>query len=54
MPDVHFTIRTYEVPDRANVRTIYGNDEFARPHLVQKHPRMCHHLAGSTSFPSLG
>jgi GNAT superfamily N-acetyltransferase len=43
------TIRAYEVQYRADVRTIYGNDEFARPRLMQKHPRMCHYLADSLS-----
>jgi hypothetical protein len=38
MPDVPFTIRSYEVHDHADVRTIYGDDEFTRPQLMQKHP----------------
>jgi ribosomal protein S18 acetylase RimI-like enzyme len=49
MPDLDFTIRPYQYHDRAAVRTIYGTDEFARPQLMQKYPRMNLYLADSMS-----
>ena len=33
-------VRTYRLTDRPAVRQIYGMDEFARPVLIQKYPRM--------------
>jgi GNAT superfamily N-acetyltransferase len=49
MPDRLFTIRPYQSYDRAAVRIIYGTDEFARPQLMQKYPRMSLYLADSMS-----
>ncbi len=44
-----FTIRSYQNRDRVIVRQIYGTDEFARPQLMQKYPRMNLFLADSMS-----
>jgi len=43
------TIRSYRVTDRPAVRVIYGSDEFARPWLRRKYPRMSEFLADSMS-----
>ena len=42
-------MRPYRVIDRLAVRAIYGIDEFARPCLQQKYPRMSEYLADSMS-----
>lgn len=42
-------IRPYQPADRPGVRTIYGDDEFARPDLQRRYPRMCEYLADSMS-----
>lgn len=44
-----FTIRPYQSADRPGVRHIYGMDEFARPHLMHRYPRMSEYLADSMS-----
>jgi GNAT superfamily N-acetyltransferase len=52
MPNLHdarFTIRPYQSADRHAVRIIYGDDEFARPRLVHKYPRMREYLADEAS-----
>lgn len=46
---LQFTIRPYHPADRLSVRRIYGTDDFARPHLMQKYPRMSEYLADSMS-----
>ena len=38
-------IRNYQARDLPAVRTIYGDDEFARPDLLRKYPRMGEYLA---------
>jgi GNAT superfamily N-acetyltransferase len=43
-------IRPYRPGDRPGVRVIYGQDEFARPHLMAKYPRMSEYLADSMSY----
>lgn len=40
-----FSIRKYQDSDLEAVRAIYGDDEFARPQLVKKYPRMKEFLA---------
>ena len=42
-----FLVRPYRQQDRAGVRAIYGLDEFARPHLQARYPRMGTFLADS-------
>jgi len=49
MNDLHFTVHPYQPQDRADGRAIYGMDEFARPQLMQKYPRMSRYLADSMS-----
>jgi GNAT superfamily N-acetyltransferase len=43
-------IRPYRPADRPGVRTIYGQDEFARPRLMDRYPRMSENLADSMSY----
>ncbi len=43
-------IRQYQQIDRSGVRLIYGTDEFARPHLSMKYPRMQEYLADTMSY----
>ncbi len=50
MIDPSFIIRPYQPHDRPGVRGIYGDDEFARPHLLLKYPRMRAYLADSMSY----
>lgn len=45
-----FKIREYQNPDLDAVRIIYGNDEFARPRLLRKYPRMREFLADEASL----
>lgn len=45
-----FTLRPYQPADRPGVRAIYGTDEYARPHLLRKYPRMSEYLADSMSY----
>lgn len=45
-----WVIRPYRPADRPGVRAIYGDDEFARPHLMHKYPRMSAYLADSMSY----
>lgn len=47
--DPGFIIRPYQLADRRGVRAIYGSDEFARPDLQRKYPRMGEYLADSMS-----
>jgi GNAT superfamily N-acetyltransferase len=47
--DARFMIRPYQSIDRHAVRIIYGEDEFARPHLLRKNPRMREYLADEAS-----
>jgi GNAT superfamily N-acetyltransferase len=44
-----FFVRSYQLADRPAVRVLYGTDEFARPRLIQKYPRMSEYLADSMS-----
>ena len=41
----NFIIRPYQQTDRHAVRELAGEDEFARPELVKRHPRMKRYLA---------
>ena len=43
-------IRSYILTDRPAVRKIYGMDEFARPHLLQKYPHFGEYLADEMSY----
>lgn len=43
-------IRSYTPADRPAVRRIYGDDEFARPRLLQKYPRFAEYLADEMSY----
>ncbi|MBN2146399.1 MAG: GNAT family N-acetyltransferase [Anaerolineales bacterium] len=43
-------IRAYTAADRPAVRQIYGEDEFARPRLLQRYPRMSEYLADEMSY----
>lgn len=45
-----FTVRKYTEADLQGVRDIYGDDEFARPRLEQKFPRMKEYLADEVSY----
>jgi len=45
-----FTIRSYAPSDRPGVRAIYGDDEFARPALLHRYPRMADYLADELSY----
>jgi len=49
-PMAAFTVRSYSPSDRPGVRAIYGNDEFARPALLRKYPRMADYLADELSY----
>jgi len=44
-----FAVRSYRPSNRHAVRVIYGDDEFARPRLVLKYPRLREYLAGEAS-----
>jgi GNAT superfamily N-acetyltransferase len=44
-----FLVRPFTPPDREGVRRIYGDDEFARPELQRRYPRMSAYLADSMS-----
>lgn len=48
--DAEFVTRPYQPADRQAVRAIYGMDEFARPHLQRKYPRMGEYFADSLSY----
>ena len=51
-PDINetrFSIRSYRFTDLHAVRVIYGDDEFARPQLLQKYPQMREYLADEAS-----
>jgi GNAT superfamily N-acetyltransferase len=43
-------IRPYQPTDLPGVRTIYGQDEFARPQLLKKYPRMGKYLADEAAY----
>lgn len=43
-------IRNYRQADLPAVRAIYGDDEFARPDLLRKYPRMGAYLADEASY----
>jgi len=45
-----YSIRSYTPFDRPGVRAIYGDDEFARPALLRKYPRMADYLADELSY----
>ena len=45
-----FTVRSYTPSDRPGVRAIYGDDEFARPALLRRYPRMADYLADELSY----
>jgi hypothetical protein len=45
-----YTIRSYTPSDRSGVRAIYGDDEFARPGLLRRYPRMAGYLADELSY----
>ena len=45
-----YTIRSYTPSDRSGVRVIYGDDEFARPDLLRRYPRMAGYLADELSY----
>ncbi len=47
---VEFRVRHYQEADIEAVRVIYGDDEFARPRLLQKYPRMSAYLADEVSY----
>ncbi len=47
---VGLIIRPYRLEDRAGVRAIYGDDEFCRPALLARYPRMREYLADSMSY----
>jgi GNAT superfamily N-acetyltransferase len=52
LPDMSatsFTVRPFLTADRPGVRQIYGQDEFARPRLLGKYPRMSQYLADEAS-----
>lgn len=42
-------IRNFRSADRQGVRSIYGDDEFARPLLLRRYPRMSEYLADEAS-----
>jgi GNAT superfamily N-acetyltransferase len=44
-----FFVRSFVPSDRESVRCIYGDDEFARPEMQQRFPRMSAYLADSMS-----
>lgn len=46
---MQFIIRNYRDADLQSVRNIFGEDEFARPRLLKKHPRMKEYLADEVS-----
>ena len=45
-----FSVRHYQNADLDGLRAIYGDDEFARPHLLQKYPRMREYLADEVLY----
>jgi len=45
-----YNVRSYRDTDRPAVRAIYGTDEFARPKLASKYPRMSEYLADEASY----
>lgn len=47
--DSSSSVRSYRSPDRESVCRIYGDDEFARPELQHRFPRMSAYLADSMS-----
>jgi len=47
---IAFTVRSYTPADRPGVRAIYGDDEFARPALLRRYPRMADYLADELSY----
>jgi SAM-dependent methyltransferase len=49
MSATRFSIRPYRATDRPGVRQIYGQDEFARPRLMGKYPRLSQYLADEAS-----
>lgn len=49
MSATRFFIRPYRAADRPGVRQIYGQDEFARPRLLGKYPRLSQYLADEAS-----
>lgn len=44
-----YTVRPYRLTDRSGVRLIFGEDEFARPDLLNKYPDMGQYLADEGS-----
>jgi len=45
-----FVIRSYRRTDLPAVRAMYGDDEFARPALLRKYPRMGEYLADEVTY----
>lgn len=45
-----FIVRSYQKADLHAVRAIYGDDEFARPALLHKYPRMAEYLADEVAY----
>lgn len=47
---MEFTVRNYQHNDLQGVRAIYGDDEFVRPRLLHKYPKMKEYLADEVSY----
>ena len=54
MPEARFLVRPYHPADRQAMRSIYGDDEFARPRLLRRYPRMREYFADEASSYYIG